>query len=299
MSARPCQVCGAEVPDGITMCETDAEELLTALYSVPAVIEDLRTTFARLDNMRGPGRSVGKSTETPLPWNDRVPQRLDALTEVLVRWARPVARARQLDSLPHIPYARDPKDPARVPGAITTAGLAARLLSESWTTVRTMVNAGEAHEEITDAIRQAQRTVDRPAERRFLGLCSVELPEDAPTRGDDGRCTVDLYVHPRAHTASCPGCATEHDVTARRDVLTAAMLDHLDGTEGTAAEVAGWLRLAGVEVGTSTVRRWAAKKLIAPVRSNGRGHPVYRVGAVMAQFRQMHPDTPKVGELAS
>jgi hypothetical protein len=274
-----CGACSAAVPDGITLCEDDAERMLDALYRVPTVVDDLRTTFTRQDQMRGPGAQVGKSTETPLPWNDRIPEKLDALTEVLCRWARPVARARNLDSLPVIPYTRDPHDPARVPGSVSTAILAARVLSDHWSTVRTLVDAGDAYAEVIDAVHQAERVVDRPVDRLYLGQCGAE--------GEDGgRCDYDLYVRPKRATVSCPRCATEWDVEQRREVLKAAMVEHLEWSTGTAAEVAGWLRLAGVNVGTSTVRRWGAEERMTVVGRSVRGHALYRVGEVRQLFEQ-------------
>lgn len=287
-----CDVCSAPTRDSFVLCDTDAEELLTALFSVPALVEDLTTTFARLDQMRGPGPSIGKSTERPLPWNDRVPQRLDHLTEVLCRWARPVARERQLDALPHIPHARDPKDPARIPAHRHTAIYAARLLSDSWTTVRTLRYAGDAHAEIIDAIRQARRATDRPAELRYLGQCSAPLEAG-------GKCEADLYAHPAKRTVTCRACVAEHDVEQRRAVLREAMCEHMEAHVGTAAEVAGWLRMAGVNVGTSTVRRWGASGRMPVERRNGRGHPLYRVGAVREVFERLHEKRKEARHAAS
>lgn len=289
---KHCEVCSADVPDGITMCETDAEELLTALYSVPALIDDLRTTFSRQDQMRAPGPSVGKSTEKPLPWNERVPQHLDALNEALRRWAAPVARHLRLDALPHIPHTRDPKDPARIPQVATEALLAARLLSDSWKTVRTLVGAGEAHAELLDAIRSARRAIDRPVERLYLGVCSSPLEEG-------GRCEADLYAFPRRATVTCRSCVAEHDVAVRREVLREAMAEHLEWTTGTAAEVAGWLRMAGVDVGTSTVRRWAAQKRMTVAGQNHRGYPLYRVGEVREVFSRLRTSKERPGHARS
>lgn len=281
-----CGACSARTPEGIALCDTDADALLVELYAVPAIVEDLRTTFARQDNLRGPVVSVGKSTETPLVWNDRIPEVLDTLTEVLARWARPVVRERQLHSLPVIPHCRDPKDPARVPERLTEAVLAARVLSDNWRTVRTLRYAGDAFVEVLDAIRSARRVIDQPTPRRFIGPCG-ELGEESGVR-----CDHDVYAVAHRRTASCPACGAVHDVEQRHRALLAAAHDEVV----TYAEAERALpNLLGRPVKGSTLRGWvhdgtlevhgyrhAGKRV--PTRVGYHDSPLVKVGDVIAAY---------------
>lgn len=285
MSAT-CGVCTATTPDGVHLCGEHADRLLDALHAVPAVVEDLRTTFARQDQLRAPGGSVGKSTETPLPWNDRVPEKLDALDEALLRWARPVSRHLRLDALPHVPHTRDPKDPARVPAAVTESLLAARVLAEHLGVVRGLREAGDAYDEIVDAVTAARRVVDQPVTRKFLGICSAELVEGGLP------CQNDLYAHPRRSMVRCAACGTTHDVEQRREVLLAAVHAQLV----TYAEAERALPdLLGAPVKASTLRSWVSEGRLVPDGYRHAGtwvptkvgfhdSPLLRVGDVVREY---------------
>src|SRR5690606_2934282 len=73
--------------------------------------------------------------------------------------------------------------------------------------------APEAHGEITAAVRDARRVVDRPQERRFAGYCD---------------CGAALYARPGAATVRCRDCdADPYDVDERRQAMLAAVADQL------------------------------------------------------------------------
>lgn len=259
-----CGVCSTPTGDGALLCADHADRLLADLHAVPAVLADLALTLARQDNMRGLGRAVGKSTETPLPWNDRVPARITALESALVVWSKALTTGDRHARVPRIPTTRDPKDPARLPMARSTAVLAARVLADRIDDVRLMPHADVAYSDVSSAVRAARRVVDRPMDRRYVGQCSAALE-------DGGLCDVDLYAHPKRSVVACPGCLAEYDVEQRREVLLAAVHDQVV----TPAEAERALpELLGRPVKASTLRNWIRERRVVPEGYRHAGMPV-------------------------
>lgn len=280
-----CGSCGQTTTDGAPLCLDEARALAHTLRAVPDLLDDLDLTLTRQDRLSGDGGR--RSTETPVPWKEQVPDVVWALGNTLTTWARDLAERRRLT----IPRPTRPTRPARAvpPGAHADPRPAARFtvvpasavvvehtalwLADHVSHLRLLADAVAAHDEITDAIVAARRVTDRPVDRAYLGTCAAHL--DAGTV-----CDVDLYAHPRHTSTVCPACHTEHDVAQRREQLRAAVADYLEWHTGTAAEVAGLLRMSGVDIGTSTIRRWAADGRMTTAGVNTRGHPLYRAGEV-------------------
>jgi hypothetical protein len=182
----------------------------------------------------------------------------DNLGNVLTTWARDVA-----DVVGFL--AAHSTSPAR-------AG--ARILLNHVPEIRRHPAVVELVDEITDAVAQARRAVDRPADRMFVGPCMSEQPDD------EGRlvtCLEDLYARQGAGTVRCKVCTWEHDVAERRQWLLDRAADRLF-TVREAAQMMG--DVGGIRVTEDRIRGYLRRDRIAyhPI-GTGRG---IRLGDLLA-----------------
>lgn len=106
--------------------------------------------------------------------------------------------------------------------------------------------------DIRKAVTAAQRAIDRPVDRFYLGQCG----------GLDGDCEVDLYATADSDsTITCRLCGNEVDVRNRRWLL----LRRLDKQVVTTKQVDGWEYPDGRVVRPATIRTWKARGLIRSV----------------------------------
>jgi len=135
-------------------------------------------------------------------------------------------------------------------------------------------------DEITDAVRNARRVIDRPPSMRYAGPCD--------------HCGTDLLAKPDAATAVCRECGAAYDVADRQMWMRAALEDHL----GNASYVAAIATALGCRVQPGTVRMWANRKKLTPrymATDPERRRPMYRVGDVIetaAKTAQRAPRRP-------
>jgi hypothetical protein len=167
-----CGVCGRPVPDNATICPRDAYTLDAALADVSGyqgLAYDLQlavTWQARIGT-----RSGGRPTETPVAYNERASEAEQALKNTLATWVRLIVDETGA-TLPA-------DDLARI-----AAWLRPRV---GW--LRHHEAGAAAHDEIVDAVRDARRVCDRPAERLYAGPCD--------------ECGRDLYANLDASYVRC------------------------------------------------------------------------------------------------
>lgn len=243
MSRVPCPIDGCDLParSGL-MCGACEAELARALDGVPDLLGDLDVTLSRQTSRT---TAAGRASETPLPFSLNASEARDVLRSALVGWVRELA----------------PGDdwPADSPQAM------AAWLSERLQRLVRHPAAEEAHGEITEAVRAAQRVTDRPADRQFAGRCPA--------------CDAALYAKPgaamvRCRTEDCPAGAVQ--VGAQRDAMLGQIADQLMP----AVQVADVLTRLAAPLPADTVRHWARKGRLVPHGHDAAGHPLYRVSDV-------------------
>lgn len=253
MSDRICAVdgCGNPMPtgDNSTACPGCWNRLDVTLGEIPWLVDRLNETMSRQSVVGG--RVGGKGRETPLPYSTAASDAHRLLTATLWPWVRA-----GLDI--H-------RDRLALPDDLNTDAVTlARTLQRLHGWLITQDDGADAIDEITYASREAHRAIDLGPERWYVGPCSI-----------DG-CDAEVYVKAGAHTATCPACATVHDVVARRT----AMLDQADETLLTLSEMTRALALTGGEtVSRKQLEGWVRRGRL--VRAGNTG-PValYRVADV-------------------
>jgi hypothetical protein len=253
-----CQVCSAPAGDRLNLCITHTDDLLAGLGQVPDLVAELDVTITR-QNRTTAGRNGSRSTTRPLAWNEHASIKASELWSTLSAWALDVSKRGE-----------DERDPLADVDTYDTPGVS-DWIRRNISTLRQHPEAGTAHEELIDAIRQARRAIDRPADEVAYGKCLNDEDLDEP-------CQLYLYGPPGKDYVHCRGCGARHSTSARREW----MLDHIRGMTGTAVEVSGFLKLAGVKVTVDAVRGMAARGRILSVGVGKNDRALYRCSDVIA-----------------
>lgn len=237
--------CATPRPQSAYLCRACVARLRTRLRDVPALYGELRRTYARLDAIGPPG--VRAHRADPLPWKPHAREALDVLTDVLTTWARETLTAGN--------------HPQPLNG-----GLPAWLAAHAHE-LAAHPDAGQAYDEITDAVTLAWRTIDTPPDLLLAGVCGAH----------HGTCRRVLYARPANTTVTCTACHTRHDVTRRR----AAMIDAARDTLVSRVVALGWIRvLLDHTISDGTWRSWRSRGRVAPRGADMGGRDLYRFGDV-------------------
>ena len=202
MTDMVCPSCGCEQGAGL-LCARETDLLEKALGDVRWIVTELETTLSKQARMGTPGKGGLARERNPIHLGAL--EASDTLGNVLTTWARDVG---QFELLGH---ERGPI-------------FASAFLLGSINDIRKHPAVEELLDEVTDAIEQARRAVDRPADRMYLGQCMVELP------GEDGElvtCYAELWARPDASEVTCKVCGVTHAVAERRAWLLARAADML------------------------------------------------------------------------
>lgn len=240
MTSLLCRLDAAEIDHG-TVCAPCVGALAADLRAcwptgdLHGLDVDLDITIAKMDVFPRSGGG-GKPTETPLPINDAASDARRYLHGMLSTWCRVI-----LD------------DHGGQAPADTIAGMAKFLHSQT-TLIRTAEWGDSCVEEIRDAVWQARRAVDRPAERIYAGPCPAC---EAAVYGIAGRDKA------WCRTEGCEGFVD--DPQARREAAVRAAVKAAPGKTVTAAEAAMASRALGRPITDRAVRKMAAEGKITPV----------------------------------
>lgn len=263
--SRPCPVpsCTRTMPGHHTVCRACSAGLLRDLADVPSLDIHLDLTLTRQARLGTPGG--GRGGETALPWDQRARDARDVLRSALVGWVRalqadeersgPACRACEHPSCAWIDATRTPAD---------TLPALARWLIRQRRGLFAHPAVEEAVDELGDAVRQARRAIDRPADRIYAGPCN--------------ECGADLLARLGAREVTCRPCAVVYDIEPRLEWMRRETEDLL----GNASWVAAAARALGYQVTASQVRGMASRKTITARGRDAMGHPAYRVGDVIA-----------------
>lgn len=127
-----------------------------------------------------------------------------------------------------------------------------------------------AVDELTAALRQARWAIDRPADRRYLGLCQGHRTDGTP-------CRQALFARDDQTTVECRRCHHPWPV----DELLAELRARIEDHELPAADAARLLTEVGVRVDVNTIRQWKRRGQIQSTGDTIDGRPLYRIGDIL------------------
>lgn len=254
--------CGKPTRDHAFVCDDCADLFARALGDVPWIDEQTDVTITRQRAIPTEGGSRG--SETPLPWHDKAAEVRRNLHGLLAMWCRFCEE----EEIRH-------SSPANGLPADTLPAMSAWLLWRiDGLTLRDI--GPEAVDEITNAVADCHRIIDRRPDRWYAGPCATE------------DCAADLYAKSRTGAVECRECGATYDVAARREWLLAEAEDRLAPASEVARAVS-WLGAAPLTA--ARVRKWAERERIA-VKGHDGHRPLYRVGDAIDLLAA---DTPQAG----
>lgn len=257
MTENNCR-CGKPTRDTNTVCEHCLDQLARALGEVPWTTEQLEISVTRQKGIdyRTVGGSKGgkKPAERPAPANWGASEARTHLHGLLVSWVRLC----DADKVRH----SSPDDTLPADNLIALS----RWLLWRVDGLALHEAGSDAVDEITDAVAQCHRVIDRPADRWFAGPCNEEH--------DGVECGTDLYAKATSGDVKCRSCAAVYDVDSRRAWLLAAAEDRLASAKDLARSVS-WL--GATPLTADRVRQWASRGRIVAKGHDG-ASPLYRVG---------------------
>lgn len=263
VSSLSCFHCGAEVTNGLALCETCQAGARVYFEFLPVHFRNL----ARWKPGRAGGRPVPGSRVPPgvrldsakVGTGDKISDRLDEALTMLTTWARALTKDRTLDHTRPLTavtamlcdeYDTDPADAVR----LLCAGL-----DEHLTSVATLDWCGELVRELGDHERRLRQLTEEYVPGWYSGGCKT--------------CDCGTWVVPGQTWVTCGGCGT-----------TTAARDHL---ETLLSEARTWLArpkplaeaiVALVDTEQSVprlydrIRKWAEKEDITAIRRTERGY---------------------------
>lgn len=245
--------CGRPARDAAYFCDDCGHALAVALGEVPWLDEELDVSISRQKGATYNG-TTSRGAEKPSPVNWGASEAKGHLRSVLVSWARFCDEEGVRNASPHLGLPVD-----------TLPALSRWLL---WRVDGlALLDIGpEAVDEITDAVAQCHRRIDRPADRQYLGKCA---------ECEDGR----LYARPGAAWAKCDAC----DQTTEAEKIRERLLSELDDRLCTAAEIARLSTYLGLRADRETVRKrinsWSSRGVLTEAASFS-DEPTFRFGTV-------------------
>ena len=242
-----CPICERQQDLGL-VCHACVTVLERDLAEVRALMGELDVTASKQARIGGGGKGAPARERSPINWGGV--EAADVLTNTLTTWARDVSESRGW---------------VWVASKVPPAAQSAATLLVHIDAIRRHPAANELFDEITDAIKQARRAVDRPADRVYLGQCMVETPDE------DGRqvtCLAELFARPQASEVSCRVCGAEHEVGERRAWLMQRAKDMIVTVKEAATFIG---EVGGIKVSQSSIRGYLHRGRIAyrPGVTNG------------------------------
>ena len=269
-----CEGCGRPTADGATICTTCAIRLDAAIADVCSyhgLAYDLDLAISRQSRLGS--RDGSRSTEAAVPFDNRADKAARDLRAVLNRWARLIAKETGAGTVPTLGPAcrscqhRSCRDirTRGLPGegiAAVAAWLRPRV---GW--LRHHVDGGDAYDQILEAVKQARKVCDRPADRLYAGPCD---------------CGEDLYGRLGATYVECrnPECRAVWNVEQRRMWLLRSAEDVL----ATASEISRALTRYEMPVTPSALRGHVHRGALVSHGERvegGRMVMLYRLGDVL------------------
>lgn len=261
-----CGVCSAPTGDDAHLCRTHTDDLHTMLAGgkvktveylpVAVLVAELDITVTRQARTTNT-QDGGRSTERPLMWNENASARAFELNATLNAWALDTSKIRE-----------DTRDQLKPIHHADTAAVAEWLL-RNLTTLRQHPEAGQAFDEIGNAIREAHYAIDRAQDPVPFGQCG--------TVNGDHACTEVLYGQLDRPVIRCRACGSPHRVAERLEW----MLEHVRGMLATLPELVAITRWSGKPASHDVLRLMARRDRFEQVGRSPGGEPTYRVADVL------------------
>lgn len=260
-AAKQCGVptCGNPT-ETATICTPCRTHLAAQLNRTDWILKHLDDVLSRQTKYGSGAGKIRQSGAVPLAYAVHASELGHELRRTYSKWARTFAGRLSTPQPPR------------------TATESALWLVQHLNKVALHPDAANLSEDVTRLFKRAWIIVDRPVDRWYAGICSVETPA--------GECDEDLYASRNKGNLTCRKCGHIHDIERRRELLLKHAEDHL----ATAYEAARAISVLSDEYDrgenklADRIRRWHDRKRITSrgtVYYLGRPRHLYRIGDIL------------------
>lgn len=249
-----CQHC-SRLYDDANLCFECQRLLHDKLGTAAMFARQLQLTITRQAKTGGP-QEGGKSTETPLPFDDNASEADWIMRQTMIAWANDLHASAFVVS--------------------GTTDVIARWLAEHTVRLARLPNAGQCLDEVDQSLTVAMRAVDRKPVRLYLGHC---------------QCGQELFGDPDVPEYSCLRCGVDHDTNTRRIANQQQARDVVV----TAREASVYLAsVFGIRLRVNRIEVWGSRGRIPRVEVPGLF--LYRLGDVLDAARETASGVRTLGE---
>jgi hypothetical protein len=284
MSERYCALpeCGEPLPDHAMICYGCTAKLISALKSVPELMDDLAITFTKRSRTAQPsGPSNMEMDPVRMPFNIAAGNARAELTGILISWALLVSEERLITHVLIDADGDEIREHRKTPLTcqMTATSLSGWLLQYTgW--LRHHEAAADALTEIRDAVARVRRLIDISPVMVYIGPCTAQWDDGVTST----RCTGDLWAAEGALDAVCRVCGTKWDVRTRHEANLEAARDVVAYRE----TVATALTANGRYLTGDLIRKWHTRGLLRVWRTDANGRKMYRLGDVKDLWDKMN-----------
>lgn len=271
-----CFHCGADLTNGLALCELCQRFVKTSLQYLPTYFRNLsrwKPGRAGSRPVPGPREPTGGATVR----EDRVWDALDEASNAVTTWARALADDR----------------PGRIAATVARIltfneercfRLLCGLFEKRLATLATLEWAGEFVAGVADHEQTLRRLTERVVPGWYAGACHQPVGFD--DEGAAFRCGVATYVVPGLTWVTCAGCGA---TTYARDHLP-TIIDEARGWAAAPKPLAETIvALVDAETSVEDLRKriaiWGSRGHLTTVRSSEHGVKRYRLGEVLDRQR--------------
>lgn len=226
------------------LTQDNADTLAVVLRRTPELLDELRTTITRTDNMAPERVGTSGHKTAVVPYNQAASDARTALETALRIHALKIAGYLGVAVMPSPTHH-------------------AAFLREHVSHMVGLDGTGVIYDELRKAVNVAWRAVDRRPERIFIGKC-VD-------------CGEELHSTKTAAEVKCANCRKAYDVAAQRADMLAKAAERV-GTAAELARILPWFAGSAIEAGT--IRKWHARGKLDGTTVDGR--TVFKIGDVIA-----------------
>lgn len=153
MVTRDCAACTRPAGASYVLCFSCVDRLADGLHAVPGLLDDLDTTYARLDRI---SVTSGRGGDTGLPVKLTAADAREHLGDIITYWTYAAIKGRET--------------PWNAPNTLAELAI---WLSRRLDWLRALESAGDAYSQLHRAVSTAWRVIDRPTHRCsfWVGLC--------------------------------------------------------------------------------------------------------------------------------
>lgn len=258
-----CTHCHADLPDGLTLCNTGADDLRRILSRVRDVLNTAGGTLTNTAVAPAPIGGGGSSAEAPgLPYSEDMSGRVATYQETIRYWAKLIGEGHA--------QTLEPGKSVTVPHDTVRA---AAFIRERIGLVRGNEHANTILQELRAAERSVINAADRQAPKLLLGECGTLQWVDDKIEP----CAGQIIGREGDDQARCDTCRSTHSARERIE----AKISRAWHVVAPLRQVVHALKAYGIHIKYDTAKSWARRGKIGPVCDIHTGTEGYTPAAVL------------------